>query len=505
MAITPVKTSQVTTWVPSDGRFSVAQAYNLRESGYSGLTLPGQGPVTINYGYGRNGRAVVRSIDLGTPGAPAITLDSFLGAARDRAMEMHLSGEVSWIQERVKGCGSQPDNPFSNDIVFHIEYPRSGDVSIGDKGAEFASADVTQTVPFTGESYAVLFKGTISALTTSETADANAAVLVDWEKDGCGSGYVGPNKIFYVACDAGSGVSANVLYSKTAGGTIATTSADPFGNDEHASFPLVHQKSDTQFRLHIFRTTTDAGAAAESGYADITYGDEGTTSWTNVTIGANNGDIVTAAFAVNAQNIIVAVDDNKLFQSTDQGESYTQVWSGSAQINAITVDETSGHLYAAGASNTLLRSTDDGASWAAITGPTGSNASTAITVANDAIWLGNGTAIWYTEAKAPSSANQWTSQKDFAANHKVNTIHAKGRATGVNGGSSQLLEVVVTDTSGNEGDIWKTFDGGETWEEVTNVTNSGYGLAAFSRTDDNIAIIPGEDNGSTAVIHKYSV
>lgn len=504
MAITPTKTSQVTTWLPSDGRFSSGTAYNVRESGYSGMGLPGGGDVTINYGYGPGNRAVVRSVDLGTPGTPSITLDSFLGILRDRAMEMHLKREVSWIQERVKGCGSQPDNPYSNDIVFHFEYPRSGDASIGDKAAEYSSTDVTQTIPFTAESYAVLYKGAISALTTTETADANAAALVDWASDGCGSGYIGPDKIFYITCDAGSGVTPNILYSNNGGGTIAATSADPFSADEHTSYPLVFAKSDTQFRLIVCRITTDGAAPAEISYADVTYGDEGTTVWTAVNVGANNGDIITAAYAASAQNIFVAVDDNKLFRSTDQGESFTQVWSGAAQINAITHDETSGFIYAAGASNTLLYSTDGGASFSALTGPTGSNASTAITVANDAIWLGNGTAIFYTEAKTPSAAGQWTSQKDFTANHSAKTIHCKGKATGITGGSSQLVEVVVSDSSGNEGDVWKTYDGGETWEEVTNVTNSGYGFAAFSDADDGFAIIPGEDNGSTAVIHKYA-
>lgn len=504
MPITPLKTSQLTTWVPSDGRFSAAEPYNIKESGYSGLTLPGRGDVTVNYGYGADGRPVIRSVSLGTPGTPTMTLDSFIGATRDRAMEMHLNGEVSWIQLRGKGCATQPDNPYSNDIVIHLEFPRSGDVSLGDKSAEFGSEDITQTIPFTGEGYAVLFAATLSALTTTETADANQAVIVDWGKDACGSGYVGPDKIFYIGCDAASAATANILYSNDKGANIAATSADPFTTNEHASYMLVIPKSDTQFRLIAHRITTDAGNPAENGYADVTYGDEGTTSWTNVNIGSNNGDIITAAFAAGPQNIFAAVDDNKIFRSTDQGESYTQVWSGSNQVNAFAKDDSTGFLYAAGASNLLLRSTDDGASWSAITGPTGSNASTAIRVGNDAIWLGNGQSIFRTEAKKPSAANQWTSAKDFGSNHVVRTIDVKGRPTGINSGSSQLVEAVVNDTSGNEGDVWKSFDGGVTWEEVTNVTNSGYGFAAFSKNDDGFCIIPGDDNGTTAVIHKYA-
>jgi len=504
MAITPLKSSQITTWVSSDGRFSVAEAYNVRESGYSGLTLPGRGDVTINYGYGNGGQPVVRSVDLGTPGAPSITLDSFLGTMRDRLMEMHLTGEVSWIQERAKGCGSVPDNPFSNDIVFHLEYPRTGDVSIGDKDSNFSSTDVTQTVPFTSESYAVLFKGEISALTTSETADANAAWIADWSKDTCGSGYVGPDKIAYIACDAGSSATPNVLYTSDSGSTWAATSADPFTtNDEHANFIQGFPKSDTQFRIIVGRTVADASNPPEIAYSTVTYGDEGTTVWTQVDIGSTNNETVTAVYVASAQNIFVATSGGEIYRSTDQGESFSGVYDGT-QMNAFAIDYTNGNLYAAGASNVLLRSTDDGASWSAITGPTGSNASTAIYIANDAIWLGNGTAIFYTEAKKPSSANQWTSQKDFGSNHSVKTIDCKGKPTGINGGSSQLVELVVSDSSGNEGDVWKTFDGGETWEEVTNVTNSGYGLAYFSKNDDNFCIIPGEDDTSTAVIHKYA-
>lgn len=500
-----LKTTQIATWYPTDGLFSPASAYAVRESGFSGVTLPGQsGDATINYGYGVDGKAVVRSIDFGNPGTPAVTIDSFLTDTRDRIMKAHLTGEIAYLQLRGKSCGTQIDNPFGNSVSVHFEATRSGDASIGDKPANRTSADITQTTPFSAIGYSVWYDGVLTKQTTTETTDANSAWFADWGKDTCGSGYAGPNRIGYIACDAGAAAIANILYTTNGGATWAATSADPFIADEHTNFIVGFQKSATQFRIIVGRTVTDGSNPAEIAYADITYGDEGTTVWTPVNVGSVNGEVITSIFVARTQAIFATTDGGEIYRSTSQGESWTEVYSGANAINAMAIDIDE-DIYAAGAANTLLKSSDGGASFSVVTGPTGSDASTAIHISNNAIWLGNGTSIWYTEAKTPSSANQWTQSKDFGANHSVTTIHAKGRATGINGGSSQLLDVVVNDSTGNDGDVWKTLDGGGTWEEITNLTNSGYGIAFFSDADDNFAVIPGEDDGATAIIHKYAV
>lgn len=502
MPIARVKANELVIWLPVGGDFNQAEPFQLHEAGFSGLSIPGDGDLTVVYGQDENGRALALDQETGTPGNASITIDKYLNAAFDAIDEAHHIGSLPYIQLRRSGCNSL-DVPSGPDWVMHWSRPTAGDASVSDRAKTFGNAALDHTIPYSSPRYAWVHKASLSQATTSIATDANSIVFlsedISWAD--CGNGYRGPDKIGYCAFDAGSSATAKIQYTVDGGDTWATVSADPFGTDEHISHLAVYRLNDTQFVLIASRITTDASNPSEIARAVITLGDEGTTTWTTVNVGSNNGDVITAIFWHKLTRLYVANDDGKVFLSEDAGVTFaTQAYDGN-QINQLTADE-KGIIYACGASNTILKGNATGKVLAAsgLVGPTGSNASTAIQVTREGIWLGNGTKAFLSRSPNPTLANQWTEKKDFGTNHVVRRMKAHGNR--ILAGDGHIVDFVVSDTSGNEGDVWRTYDGFY-FDEITNLTNSGYNDAYFSSINDNKAWIAGDDNGSVGIIHKY--
>lgn len=493
---------------PDDGLFNAAEVFQLGQAGLGDITLPGPGARTTFYGTSPFGQPVPLGAERAAPAQPATTIENYITMYRDLIQKMRDLGQCRYVQMRVHDCMAI-NHPNGWQWMVHLR-GQVGDGTISaPTSREFADARIGQSHPFTADYHVVLIKQKLTLLTTTETVAANGVVfLSDPEPcDDCGGGYPGPDQIGYIACDADTGVSANLLYTTNGGGSWTTgTSADPFGSNEHADFPLVHRKDDDEFRLVVARITTDGSNAAEIAYADVTFGAEGTTSWTTVDVGSNNGDIITAMFWPKWGRMYAATDNNTIHVSTDQGATWTTAHTASNPVRAFARDAVTGNVYTAGDSNELLVEKGDSGTFESLTGPTGSNNSSAIAVARDGtIWLGNGTSIFYTTNKLPSATGQWTSSKDFGSNHGVETIDLKAQnhAAKQSGGDSQLVWVVVNDSSAGEGDVWYTVDGGGLWTEVDNLSNNGYNAGYFSPADPNWAIVVGEID-TTARIHKLS-
>ena len=69
---------------------------------------------------------------------------------------------------------------------------------------------------------------------------------------------------------------------------------------------------------------------------------------------------------------------------------------------------------------------------------------------------------------------------------------------------SQLIQVVVQDGTGTDGDVWRSEDGGGFIREVTDLSNSGYNGFYFSGDNINLGWIVGDADGGTGLIHKFS-
>jgi len=327
--------------------------------------------------------------------------------------------------------------------------------------------------------------------------------------DECYQGYPGPDEILYAVGEAEAtaspGDTADIIYTVNGGGSWSQLALglDPFAQGEDIGDVEMWFISKTQYRLIVGRATADAGAAAEVAWGDFTLGAPETTTWTAVDVGTTNNDVIDG-LAWLFYDRCYASTGGDIYVSTDQGESFgTAIYSGSTTINAFCSDKDD-NVYAVGASNLILLETGQSGTFNTRTGPTGGGTFYSVAVANDGrLYAGNGQSI-YISTNAAANTGGWTELKDFGTNKTVVAIHLAGQSE-VTNGDSQLITAVVDDTSGAAGELWRSWDGGSTWRQTTELTNLGYNAAYFSDVNDNLLVIVGDANATPmGVVHQAS-
>jgi hypothetical protein len=503
-----VKATQASVWLQPDGPFTAAQAFEVGQVGMTDKTNPVGGRTAV-YGRDQFGRPRLLNATRDLPGDLAnFSIENYDGLGEDFFDRMAAEFQCRAIQERINECQGV-DLPSAWVKIRHFGRSEVGDQVFG-AGPNRDGSDplLTKTSPITSNYIITLLDLALSKQTTTETEDLNGVVFISDPEDcnNCGRGYVGPDKIGYIAADAGAAATAHILYTQNGGGTWAATSADPFLADEHTDYPQWNWITKNQFRLVVGRAITDAGNPAEIAYADVTLGAEGTTVWTNVNVGSTNGDIIDFILWPHQPGFVnrlyAAFGGGDIGLSTDLGATFSTVYTGTDTINAMAVDPF-GNVWAVGDNGLILRECNQSGTFDVMTAPAGAPNGTSIFIANDGtIWAGWGTALYYNDNSA-STAARWISSKDFGANHAVVALHCPGGPTS-NGGDSQLVYAVVNDSVTPDGDVWHTEDGGGFWQEVADLTNAGYNAAYFSSLNDNLGFIVGDDDGSTGIIHKLS-
>lgn len=400
--------------------------------------------------------------------------------SRDNPQGWLNGGQLEYFGvNRITGGGSETDGPTNDG----------------------SNPVVTETKPVSS-SYSLLFLPlTISNLTDTANAEnvtdlLDILVINDPVPSGCTTAYRGPGKHIMTVQQADTGVAAEVFYSVDGGGSWALMSAAPFAADEHISHIIGRITTGNKMRVAVGRGTTDAGNAAEIAYGDITFGAEGTITWTAVDVGANTGDIITMMAQPLPLRAYYATDNGTLHVSTDQHESNSQIYSGN-QINCAAKGYGSGctDIWFGGATNTLLVERNAGGSVSARVGPSGGGAFTALAMANDGLlFAGNGTSL-YVSLNQGENAGGWASIKNFGTNHIIKEIFLPE-------GDPYNIYVVVDDAAPGNGEFWHSNDGGNTWNQLTEVTNGGYNAGAASIESPNEFWICGDDDGSNGVVHK---
>jgi hypothetical protein len=277
----------------------------------------------------------------------------------------------------------------------------------------------------------------------------------------------------------------------------------PFAAAEHISDLKTTLTRGGEARLIASRLTTDASAAAEIGYSDITFGNITAGTWTNVDIGATNGDVVNILGLLFYDRLYAAVGAagsvGEVWVSSNLGETWTEVYTGTTTINAFAkgYGQDCYDVYAVGATNLIMVERARSGSFEALVGPSGGGEFTAITVArNGLIFAGNGTSL-YVSYNGAINAGGWTSVKNFGVNYIVKNIWLAQ-------GDSQHIYVEVTKAA-TDGELWHSNDGGNSWTLVTVLANVGYTDGYQSVEDDNLFYLVGNVNASPlGVVHKAS-
>lgn len=488
---------KIALYVQPDGKSTAMEPVSIDKHGMADKVHPGPGR-TLVPGRDEFGRYVTKFISSTPPGGlnTSTIEEDGTGTITYLAKKFKQQGCFP-VQERWYKCG-RLDGPnwdfllHYGDMTITQKTRSAGPVRVAADEVMFNSYEVSW--PYTVE----LVRHALTALVTGEDQNINdIAVLSDLVVgcDDCLLGYT-PDEIVYLApaANAGSpGDYANLWYSVNGGGTFAITSTNPFAAGEDITEIEIAFISDTQFRVIV----TNDQTTAQLTYSDITLGAEGTTSWASaVTIGAAAVEALAWLF-YDRLYIAVAGD---IYVSDDQGETFgSAIYTGTNALNAFARNYAGDEVWAVGAANTILRERNKSGTFETMVGPTGGGVFYSVFIANDGrVYAGNGQSL-YVSTNGALNAGGWTALKDFGANKTVVKINCAGGAES-QGGDSQIVRVVVDDTTGGAGEVWESEDGGAKFRQVAELTNTGYNEAWFSPNDDNLALIVG-DGG---VCHKLS-
>jgi photosystem II stability/assembly factor-like uncharacterized protein len=501
MAEATVKQSEAVAWLQDQGPGTAFNPYAVGEDGMSltGKSIPiiGLGPV---YARDRNGKPLVININETAPGdLPTLTITIFEKASLTVLDNLYERKCPINLQLRFVECGVL-DNPFLWDKINHWSRGQMTTYNPGDgPSLEYDGTLMQASASVMFREVLTIVRNTLSALTTTEAEDLLSITgLPDEDCNECGTGYPGADQIMFIGA-AGGTATGNVIVSGDGGGTWTELTTDPFSTaGEGSDFIACRIMNDNTVRVIAATGTTAAGSAPQYSYVDVTFGDLTTAAWTAKTLtqGAN-GDVVTAMLWPRHDRLYFGTDANAIFIDEQQGEDGTAVaaYSGASQINAFGASPDGKYVWAVGASNLILRESNQSGVFEARVGPSGGGAFSAVAVADDdTLFAGNGQILYRTYDNALEAGN-WESLKDFGAGFTVTKI-------GLIRGDSQIIRAIVSSVTA--GEVWESIDGGNSWRQIPDVANDGYNDAYFSEQKANEAVIVGPVDGSVGQIFQLS-
>ena len=506
-----INQNSMVIWYQPEGPGTAWKPLGVGISGASGRTVPRTNR-TLVYGTDRYGRPVpIGRIDEAPNGQPGMTLTVFDQAKVSAFEKLANQGCSINVQIRVVLCGAL-DHPNLWSVVDHHGGGIITQQTLPDgPSAPYNGANAVQQATLVFDDTFRLVRMSLSRLNLVTTTDVNdIAVVTDVRCGGdCDDGYPGADKLMYLAKDAAAGVPALVAFSRNGGGSFAEIAgSDAFGNDEHDGHIVWSWADEGTIRVIVSCITTAAGAKAKIKWADLEIGNEENGTFTAVLAthaDIVNGDVVTAMHWPDFNRLYIATTGGVITINDAQGEIWDQDPAADAgvEITCFASSYDSETVYAAGASNAILRETEQEGTFVARVGPNGGGAFTALAVAADGtLYAGNGNGF-YKSINGAANEGGWELKRDFGTNMVVREIMLVGVDRSL-GGDSEILRVVVDDTSGGIGYLYESLDGGASWRRVSTLANSGYNAGVHSRSDNNKLWIAGNDHSATSLVHVAS-
>ena len=489
------KTSWATIWVQPNGPNTVPQSlgcYNLDSisESYGGVSpIFCQDPVTP-------GRFARVGVTQDPPDLPTTSLEGLMGKTQDY-MEAVAARQCP-VGLYVTFAECPPKNVFLNfDRGNVIEEARLTSRDQSPNASRDADESVMISFDVTALLQQVFFAVQYSRRTTTNDMVFNDIWACGLERcQGVCDSAQEVCDILYAAGVADAGVTAPVWRSANGGATWAATATDPFAADEDIASGVCVTVNQGVTRVIVARGTTDGANPAEIGYSE----DAGAT-WSLVDVGAVNGEFVIAGgglFALNMRNIWMVTNLGNIYFSDDAGATWTDQVSGQAddllavkfenQQNGIAVGGTTG------ASHVLLKTTDGGTHWTAVT------------------YTGPGATVMTTACEIIDINRWWVGHEDGSVYYTINGGTAfSARTIAVPTGLTawgQIQDIVLvpgdlgyglwlcghfTKTATGYGFIQRTVNGGYDWENFSTValdTNT-YGLTSLVACSINHALAVG--------------
>lgn len=334
----------------------------------------------------------------------------------------------------------------------------------------------------------------------AETTDLHALALCNGaqcagdcgeNQDACTRGFIGG------AAPAGSPTSRADIWQTSDGGlnweSLTGGAADPFPAGQDIQAAGCVQLDAVTTRWFVVRESV-GGEPLKLAYSD----DDGAT-WTLVSIGATNNEGAAgpgALFVRDRNALYLATTEGNVYFSEDAGvtweaQSGALTASAGESLNVIKFSDAD-NGYAAGDNDTLIRTQDGGATWAAVDVPTSSDAITALHVFSSfRVTIGTDDGKIYQTWDAGAN---WE-QKTYSGQADSNTIQ---KIEFVN----DLTGFAIVNTSAPVGSVYRTVDGGHTFQKLTTPTNAG--LNDLYVCDENSGYVVGNAQGGTGFVAKIS-
>lgn len=305
-------------------------------------------------------------------------------------------------------------------------------------------------------------------------------------QDICDDGIIGG------ATSAGSpaGTSA-VLYTNTGGADgWPASAADAFAAGEDVMSVVCFSVDQDTTRWLIVRD----GDAANP--LEVAYSDDGGATWTLVVVGNVNNQAAMgpgALYAIDVYNIWLVTSGGYIYFSDDGGVTWTTQSAGTVTTQDLyavyAADES--NVMAVGANDVVLFTNDGGDTWAAATSTGGGNTNLSVAWSYGFWWIGdNGGELWYSNDDGVT----WAARTQFPA-------YGSGTIPDIQF-VNELCGYLIHNTAVPVGTIYKTRDGGYTWEALPIPTGSNSGLNALWACDCNMAFAVGDAHSGTGFVQR---
>jgi photosystem II stability/assembly factor-like uncharacterized protein len=404
----------------------------------------------------------------GTPGNKTTNLEAPLGL-----VNYLLSIKCDFnIQYRIGEC-SRPDDPTGYEFLLSFENARISNRGITGLNPRTPDSNnqsmVTADVTF--DDFYVVVAPTWTGVTITEQTGAtikdvhfcDSAVCAG----NCGTGSIGC-QVGYVITSGITGGGGEEIWKTVDGGSNWTRIQSPF-TEVYDDMVAIDCMGD----VVLVANGTTAGTIARSADAGA--------SWTVIEVGGSQ--VVNDIFFVDSAHIYLCGEGGHIWYSADGGLTWTIQEDGdlsASGLNEITFFNLD-YGIAVGDGGTILRTINGGSDWSLVTSGVATNLHTVDFVTKWLVWIGGASA---TLLKSTDSGATWTAVTwSGAGTDTINSIKFCGTSFGFFGGT----------TAADAGVLYTTPDGGYSFKAQVLPTNAG--INAVHCCDPNTAFLATNGNG----------
>jgi photosystem II stability/assembly factor-like uncharacterized protein len=430
---------------------------------------------------------------------PTFTINAWSPDDEDFLLELVCPVD---FQEFFGSCEA-PGSPTGYRKIRH--FYRSNKTSEGESNMDYLGeedpAGIQQSVEFSAVEMITIYRAELvdSDAGINETQAFNGIdVLADGRCEGDCGAEIPSCEWVVVGADASYGAATpNVWYSQDGAVTWSLAATDPFSDNSANISKMLILPGETQPRIIAFRGNVSGLYAARCSISD----DWGA-SWSEVDMGGNlNGSYVNNAFAYNSGLIFAVGNGGYIWYSQDRAASWTLLTDATTgtteELHDIHTPD-GNTIFAVGTNNTVIRSQDGTDSWETLSGPAGTATVTLFTVQAPTTYRvivggeidANEDVLW----RSTDGGENWNDidfEGSTTALGRVRRIRVAPKAP--------IQHMVMIHGAGTSNRVFRTLDGGATWERMALVANNGYNDLAICNI--NTAFTCGEVV-TTAEVHK---